>query len=312
MVRFRLVRRLWSFVPGPRATLRLTLQTGKYSVQIFCLSHLFNEHLFETAGSEGPSMLPTVAMEGDNLLHIRLPFLRFCNQVQQRWARLVSGSDDDNGNDPFYTSRTWGHKNIGGPSSIKTDQSQGTGLRVGDIVVAISPMNPERTVCKRLVGLPGDTICVDPRMGPIPDDAWKGRNPSHSTASDDPSSPTATKTAAAGAKHGDAGSAVYGEVDLLRSMDSSDLPSSAVNPSTLRHDEANSRAFRQQSYLRSRGEVQYVTVPSGHVWLVGDNLAKSTDSRHYGPVPMGLLRGKVLARAFPHPAWLTNDTPPTS
>eukprot|EP00794_Sanderia_malayensis_P016693 gene16693-18387_t len=37
----------------------------------------------------------------------------------------------------------------------------------------------------------------------------------------------------------------------------------------------------------------YIKVPKGHVWLLGDNANNSTDSRVYGPVPYGLLRGRV-------------------
>ncbi|XP_020522376.1 mitochondrial inner membrane protease subunit 1 isoform X2 [Amborella trichopoda] len=40
-----------------------------------------------------------------------------------------------------------------------------------------------------------------------------------------------------------------------------------------------------------------VTVPKGHVWLQGDNIMHSQDSRHYGPVPFALLKGKVWMRA---------------
>lgn len=35
-------------------------------------------------------------------------------------------------------------------------------------------------------------------------------------------------------------------------------------------------------------------VPTGHVWLEGDNLENSTDSRCYGPVPYGLIRGRIF------------------
>jgi len=35
-------------------------------------------------------------------------------------------------------------------------------LARGDLVTFISPLDPTRIVCKRIVGLPGDVICVDP------------------------------------------------------------------------------------------------------------------------------------------------------
>ncbi|KAK4669684.1 uncharacterized protein QC763_205125 [Podospora pseudopauciseta] len=40
-------------------------------------------------------------------------------------------------------------------------------------------------------------------------------------------------------------------------------------------------------------------VPEGHVYLVGDNLPASNDSRIFGPVPLGLIRGKVIASMEP-------------
>lgn len=41
---------------------------------------------------------------------------------------------------------------------------------------------------------------------------------------------------------------------------------------------------------------KYISVPVGHVWVGGDNLSNSTDSRTYGPVAMGLIKGKVFAK----------------
>lgn len=40
-------------------------------------------------------------------------------------------------------------------------------------------------------------------------------------------------------------------------------------------------------------------VPSHHVWLQGDNTRNSNDSRHYGPVPVALVRGRVCFKVWP-------------
>ncbi|KAK4589194.1 hypothetical protein RGQ29_019974 [Quercus rubra] len=40
-------------------------------------------------------------------------------------------------------------------------------------------------------------------------------------------------------------------------------------------------------------------VPKGHVWVEGDNIYNSRDSRQFGPVPYGLLEGKVFCKIWP-------------
>ncbi|KIY45358.1 LexA/Signal peptidase, partial [Fistulina hepatica ATCC 64428] len=81
----------------------------------------------------------------------------------------------------------------------------------GDLVTACKPMDPQRIVCKRILGLPGDVVCVD--------------------------------------------------------------PTGEYAPST-----------------------EHIIIPQGHVWLAGDNAPYSIDSRSYGPVPIALIRGKLVAR----------------
>jgi len=94
-------------------------------------------------------------------------------------------------------------------------------LKRGDLVVATSPRDPTMTICKRILGMPGDVVCVDPLV-----------------------------------------TAMAGE--------------------------------------------EYVYVPEGHVWLVGDNASMSRDSRTYGPVPVGLVKAKLRASLYPHLTWYQN------
>ncbi|CCX12055.1 peptidase S24/S26A/S26B/S26C [Pyronema domesticum] len=55
----------------------------------------------------------------------------------------------------------------------------------------------------------------------------------------------------------------------------------------------------------SDGSGDMLQVPKGHIWTTGDNLPHSLDSRIYGPVPMALVRGKVIAKGLPW-GWIKN------
>ncbi|KAH7883768.1 LexA/Signal peptidase [Phlebopus sp. FC_14] len=113
-----------------------------------------------------------------------------------------------------------------GPSMLPTLETEGevliesiithrlAPLARGEIVSLKSPYDPNKFICKRVIGLPGDIVCVD--------------------------------------------------------------PTGLAAPS-----------------------MEHVVVPKGHVWIAGDNLALSTDSRDYGPVAMALIRGRIVARIFP-------------
>ncbi|AQK48968.1 Inner membrane protease subunit 1, nuclear encoding mitochondrial protein, mRNA [Zea mays] len=42
-----------------------------------------------------------------------------------------------------------------------------------------------------------------------------------------------------------------------------------------------------------------VVVPQDHVWVQGDNIFASNDSRQFGAVPYGLITGKIFCRVWP-------------
>ncbi|ONK75149.1 uncharacterized protein A4U43_C03F13870 [Asparagus officinalis] len=61
--------------------------------------------------------------------------------------------------------------------------------------------------------------------------------------------------------------------------------------------EGDSVSFLTQPAIST--EIETVVVPKGHVWVQGDNIYDSRDSRTFGPVPYGLINGRVLLRVWP-------------
>ncbi|CCF54353.1 hypothetical protein NDA11_002438 [Ustilago hordei] len=298
--------------------------TSVATLQIACGTFLIGEHVFQVRNSTGASMLPTLAPEGDWLLHLRLPFLHFLSSIRTTFS--LTPEEKEGLDHPYHTRG----KRIGGPSFSKADQAQGIEIKVGDLVVALSPFDPEKFVCKRVIGLPGDTICLDPRKRPLPIHAWRGRGKQESPSTgiqrdgrgeerdSDALDSKLVKIQDFLSSVGHASSPirnsrrspleVEGDVDLLKSMDTnSPSPHSSPKGKKERHNTSEAKELQENTYVCSKGDVQYITVPLGHVWLMGENMTNSTDSRHYGPVPLGMVKGKVLARVFPNPIWLTNN-----
>ncbi|CAG2102551.1 unnamed protein product [Medioppia subpectinata] len=59
------------------------------------------------------------------------------------------------------------------------------------------------------------------------------------------------------------------------------------------------------------GFISQQVVPRGHVWLTGDNTNHSTDSRDWGPIPIGLIVGKAVLRIWPYEDFQLLDSRPT-
>ncbi|XP_076901735.1 mitochondrial ATP-independent inner membrane protease subunit 1a-like isoform X2 [Bidens hawaiensis] len=54
---------------------------------------------------------------------------------------------------------------------------------------------------------------------------------------------------------------------------------------------------------KNSDKTETVIVPKGHVWVQGDNVYNSYDSRNFGPVPYGLLKGKIFWKIWPTSAF---------
>ncbi|GFP84379.1 mitochondrial inner membrane protease subunit 1 [Phtheirospermum japonicum] len=51
--------------------------------------------------------------------------------------------------------------------------------------------------------------------------------------------------------------------------------------------------------LQNSDELETVVVSMGHVWIEGDNLENSRDSRQFGPVPYALIHSRIFRVVWP-------------
>jgi signal peptidase I len=47
-------------------------------------------------------------------------------------------------------------------------------------------------------------------------------------------------------------------------------------------------------YYRRRDQLGPIEVPAGHLFCLGDNRDNSHDSRYWGPIPRGYVKGRAL------------------
>jgi inner membrane protease subunit 1 len=154
-------------------------------------------------------------------------------------------------------------------------------LRLGDLVVATSVTHPDRQVLKRVLGLEGDTVLLDPRASSCETEPWLD-----STREEDLDEEVGPP------EHGAAryitvprGHMWLGESDDCRGE-------GMLQCGRQRDTGAPAAPLFCALAVPATCGALGLTGPCS----VGDNLPMSNDSRHYGPVPLGLLKGVVVAK----------------
>lgn len=252
------------------------------SVQFVAISYLATIHIGEAGVCTGPSMLPTLAADTGLLFYVRLPFLQVWRDGMGRlpWSSSASSSSSEG----HSSSSTSGEGFTLSSSKSLSRRTCNLPLSIGDIVVSAGPHDPQKQVCKRILGLPGDRVLVDPRPG-------EKRRMTRAGVRIFEEERRGTGGVGSGSGSGSSSGSSGSKLSPLPVIE------------TARGPQQQEKALHLTQRRGGGGEEDgdedeegYFTVPPGHVWLAGDNLHNSTDSRDYGPVPMGCLRGKVIAR----------------
>lgn len=162
-------------------------------------------------------------------------------------------------------------------------------LQRGDIIITKSPTNPVQHVCKRIVGMPGDRIMTKASFNLNPlSNTYTIYTSVISTSPDESSTSNGAKA---------------GVEQKLRQK--ADFVSGSVDAGGVGHHPQlqqqllDERVDVEQSSPHPEIRTSIVTVPRGHLWIEGDNVHNSSDSRNYGPVPIGLVKSRAICRMWP-------------
>lgn len=165
--------------------------------------------------------------------------------------------------------------------------ARGKGVGVGDIIVAVKPTDPSQRVCKRITGMAGDIIQVDPSrayqrasLKSVLSQEKKKKGSENMQSID-----VVEEEEEDGIQDWDMSNIDIGSMEMYQSRISNKSKRQNKNP-----DNDN-----EQKDEDDDDESVFIKVPEGHCWVTGDNLSRSLDSRSYGVLPLGLIKGKIFA-----------------
>lgn len=258
----------------------------------------------------------------------------------------------------------------GGSNTWRKGEKWWKGIHRGDIIIATSPTDPSKTVCKRVIGLEGDIIEIDPsrtspasrsrnHISPMTSSESIERVKSHRSNSGSfaPGKNTPMKEISPNGeirtvgyrgerrRTGEGGHAGHTDGDgdgdggleeespatkydrknenrweendanhraqQISAASADNLSLSHPNPLDPAHNSTHpshdSLLLSSPVFSSTLSTRTHIRIPRGYVWIAGDNMSNSTDSRVYGPVPIGLVKGKVLAKIWPEVKWFVGD-----
>ncbi|KAK5083626.1 Mitochondrial inner membrane peptidase complex subunit [Lithohypha guttulata] len=134
---------------------------------------------------------------------------------------------------------------------------KGHGIKVGDVVQIASPIFPKQYNGKRVIALPGDYVL---------------RSKSYSVAP--------------------GGAPVPGITDWKQRIEEEKVAAGQAVASSAGPVELMKSLAEDSHEEEEWDEPEMIQIPEGHVWVEGDNLAWSRDSRFFGPLPMALIKGR--------------------
>uniref|UniRef100_A0A182PSM6 IMP2-like protein n=1 Tax=Anopheles epiroticus TaxID=199890 RepID=A0A182PSM6_9DIPT len=176
-------------------------------------------------------------------------------------------------------------------------------LQRGDIIITKSPTNPVQHVCKRIIGMPGDRIMTRAsfNLNPLSNTYTlytavlpKGADSELELDADGHLPRSKAK------QHYEAMAKLREKVDFVsHSVEESQAKQHDGKGRVAMDSEARRMDVMEDEVTHAEPRTSIVTVPRGHLWIEGDNVQNSSDSRNYGPVPIGLVKSRAVCRLWP-------------